>query len=110
MLLTFIGVGSVGGIVGASVSACFLFLIASINTFFLVQALKARKRARCRSSHDEGGESVEDLGNRENQMHGGGCLVRILGPLLRAVDRPWKMYPVGVLLGFGKGWFYGDSS
>ena len=28
--------------------------------------------------------------------------MRIIGPILRSVDRPWKMYPVGVLFGFGK--------
>lgn len=36
------------------------------------------------------------------KIQGGGCLVRIVAPLLRAVDRPWKMYPVGVLFGFGE--------
>jgi high-affinity nickel-transport protein len=29
-------------------------------------------------------------------------MVRIIGPVLRSVDRPWKMYPVGVLFGFGE--------
>jgi high-affinity nickel-transport protein len=28
--------------------------------------------------------------------------VRFVGPVLRAVDRPWKMYSVGVLFGFGE--------
>jgi high-affinity nickel-transport protein len=36
------------------------------------------------------------------KIQGGGCLVRIVAPLLRAVDKPWKMYPIGVLFGFGK--------
>ena len=27
--------------------------------------------------------------------------MRILGPLINFVDRPWKMYPVGILFGFG---------
>ncbi|RSH85452.1 hypothetical protein EHS25_004848 [Saitozyma podzolica] len=34
-------------------------------------------------------------------IQGGGCPVRFVGPVLRAVDRPWKMYSVGVLFGFG---------
>lgn len=28
--------------------------------------------------------------------------MRITYPLLRAVDKPWKMYPVGVLFGLGQ--------
>jgi len=28
-------------------------------------------------------------------------MMRILGPIVNFVDRPWKMYPVGVLFGFG---------
>ncbi|GFZ52457.1 hypothetical protein JCM24511_10230, partial [Saitozyma sp. JCM 24511] len=35
-------------------------------------------------------------------IQGGGCPVRFVGPVLRAVDRPWKMYSVGVLFGFGE--------
>lgn len=29
-------------------------------------------------------------------------MMRVLGPVTRFVDRPWKMYPVGVLFGFGE--------
>ncbi|GAA5974537.1 hypothetical protein JCM11641_002080 [Rhodosporidiobolus odoratus] len=29
------------------------------------------------------------------------CIARIGRPLFRLIDRPWKMYPVGILFGFG---------
>ncbi|BGP18064.1 hypothetical protein JCM10213_008400 [Rhodosporidiobolus nylandii] len=29
------------------------------------------------------------------------CIARVGRPLFRLIDRPWKMYPVGVLFGFG---------
>ncbi|GAA6004137.1 hypothetical protein JCM10207_002444 [Rhodosporidiobolus poonsookiae] len=29
------------------------------------------------------------------------CIARIGRPIFRLIDRPWKMYPVGVLFGFG---------
>ncbi len=29
-------------------------------------------------------------------------MVRIIAPILKAVNRSWKMYPVGILFGFGE--------
>ncbi|CAK9782757.1 NicO-domain-containing protein [Cutaneotrichosporon oleaginosum] len=87
-------VGDVGGIIGTSVSAVFLFLVAVINSYFLVGAVRARKRAK----------ELERLGlppDEDVTVQGGGCLVRIIGPILKAVDKPWKLYPVGILFGFG---------
>lgn len=85
-------VGDVGGIVGTSVSASFLFLVAVINSYFLVGAIRARKIAKERERLSLPPD--EDVG-----IQGGGCLVRIIGPVLRAVDKPWKLYPVGILFG-----------
>ncbi|KAL1411225.1 hypothetical protein Q8F55_002176 [Vanrija albida] len=89
-------VGSVGGIVGTSVSASFLFLVACINTFFLVGAVRYRKRQKARAAAGLPPEQVDPTA-----IQGGGCLVRIIAPVMRAVDKPWKLYPVGVLFGFG---------
>lgn len=87
-------VGSVGGIIGTSVSATFLFLVACINSYFLVGAVRARKRAKARKAAGLPPEEMDIT-----SMQGGGCMVRLIGPILRAVDRPWKLYPVGVLFG-----------
>jgi hypothetical protein len=87
-------VGEIGGTVGTAISAAFLFLIALINIIFLVQAIKERNRLQ--SGNTVSGE------DEERPIHGGGMMVRIIGPVLKAVDRPWKLYPVGLLFGLGK--------
>ncbi|WVQ71527.1 hypothetical protein IAR50_001066 [Cryptococcus sp. DSM 104548] len=90
-------VGSVGGIVGASVSASFLFLVACLNIFFLIGAIKQRRAIKRRQALGLPPDEEVD----HTKIYGGGCLVRLISPILRAVDRPWKMYPVGILFGFG---------
>lgn len=40
-------------------------------------------------------------GGRRHGLHFNGCLTRTAMPLLKLVDRPWKMYPVGLLFGLG---------
>ncbi|WWD15794.1 hypothetical protein CI109_100218 [Kwoniella shandongensis] len=95
-------VGSIGGIIGASVSASFLFLIACINIYFLITAIRQRRAIKRRQALGlPPDESGEENGSDPKKIYGGGCLVRIIAPVLRAVDRPWKMYPVGILFGFG---------
>ena len=88
--------GEIGGTVGTAISAAFLFLIALINVIFLVQAVKARNRLQHTGAR---------LGEEEARpIQGGGLMVRIIGPVLKAVDRPWKLYPVGLLFGLGELW------
>ncbi|KAK4689934.1 nickel/cobalt transporter (NiCoT) family protein, partial [Tremellales sp. Uapishka_1] len=89
-------VGTVGGLVGTSVSASFLFLIACINIFFLHGAIKHRNDLKGRRAAGLPMDEVDP-----QKIHGGGCLVRIISPVLKAVDKSWKMYPVGILFGFG---------
>jgi high-affinity nickel-transport protein len=87
-------VGEIGGTVGTAISAAFLFLIALINIIFLAQAIRERKRL-------QSGNTV--IGEEEERpIQGGGMMVRIIGPVLKAVDKPWKLYPVGLLFGLGK--------
>ncbi|WVQ78188.1 hypothetical protein IAT38_000271 [Cryptococcus sp. DSM 104549] len=90
-------VGSVGGIIGASVSASFLFFIACVNIYFLIGAIKQRRRVKARQALGLPPDETED----PTKIYGGGCMVRVIAPILRAVDKPWKMYPVGILFGFG---------
>jgi high-affinity nickel-transport protein len=98
-------VSSVGGIVGISVSASFLFLLAIINSVILYKILRDRRKAkvsaRCWTSPyflltslSQRGEVIAD-----NQVWG--CMGRIARPLLKLIDRPWKLYPIGILFGFG---------
>src|SRR5215813_4896699 len=86
------GLHSVTGIIGTGVSGTFLYLIAALNVIVLAGILKVFREMRRGAYNDE--ELEEQLARR-------GLMNRILGPLARRVDTPWKIYPVGVLFGFG---------
>lgn len=92
-------VGKVGGIVGDAVSGSFLFLIGIANTIILWRILKRRRQAKIRAQRRMNGETVEEP--KHNPQDGNMLMMRIIGPIITFVDRPWKMYPVGVLFGFG---------
>jgi nickel/cobalt transporter (NiCoT) family protein len=82
----------IGGIIGSSVSAAFLVLLGVMNGFILyklVQQLRSLIDTR------PGQESEFKL------LEGGGCLFHLIKRLFKLIDRPWKMYPVGVLFGLG---------
>ncbi len=80
------------GLIGTAVSGVFLLLIGIINLVVLRQILGVFREMR-RGTYDE--KELEDhLNNR-------GLLNRILGPVTRAVRKPWHMYPVGLLFGLG---------
>lgn len=82
-------VGTIGGIVGASVSASFLFIIGVANSIILYGIIRRRRLRRYN------GDTAHD------DEHASTLTMRIVGPVTRFVNRPWKMYPVGVLFGFG---------
>ncbi|KAI5835816.1 NicO-domain-containing protein [Schizophyllum commune Tattone D] len=95
------GVGSVGGIVGAAVSGSFLFIVGLANSIILYKILQRRRefRRRKREADATGEDTLADFDSDPKHTHM--LMMRILGPVLTFVDRPWKMYPVGVLFGFG---------
>jgi len=87
------GFKAVGGVIGTSVSALFLLVIALMNLVILRSIYKAWRHVR------QGGAYVDDdfdllLANR-------GFLARIFRPLFRLVTRGWHMYPLGFLFGLG---------
>ncbi|CAI6337291.1 unnamed protein product [Periconia digitata] len=82
----------VGGIIGTSVSAAFLLLLGIMNLYILYKLIVQMKRM-LRS--DPGSEHAEF------KIQGGGCLFPILQKLFKLIDKPWKMYPLGVLFGLG---------
>jgi high-affinity nickel-transport protein len=86
------GLHSVTGIIGTGVSGAFLYLIAALNVIVLAGLVKVFWAMRAGGYDDAAVE--EHLARR-------GLLNRILGPLARRVDAPWKIYPVGVLFGLG---------
>ncbi|WP_084316103.1 HoxN/HupN/NixA family nickel/cobalt transporter [Actinospica robiniae] len=80
------------GVIGTSVSGGFLYIIAGINVVILFGILKIFRQMR-KGDFDE--EALEE------QLNNRGLMNRILGRLMRAVTKPWQMYPIGVLFGLG---------
>ncbi len=83
----------VGGLIGTSVSALFLLLIAAINLLVLRGVVGAFRKVKRGESCD-----LDDLDAMLGQL---GIMGRIFRPVLRLVDRSWKMYGVGFLFGLG---------
>jgi high-affinity nickel-transport protein len=83
----------VGGVIGTTVSALFLLIIALANVFILRGVWVAFNRVR------HGGTiAPADL---DVMLAGQGLLARLFRPLFRLVSQSWRMYPVGVLFGLG---------
>lgn len=80
------------GLFGTTVSGAFLYLIAFVNIVVLIGILRVFRRVRA-GDYDE--TALED------QLTKRGLLNRLLGPVMKAVTKPWQMYPVGLLFGVG---------
>jgi nickel/cobalt transporter (NiCoT) family protein len=86
------GLHSVTGVVGASVSGVFLWLLGILNLVVLLGIVRVFRRMR------DGEFDEQEL---EEQLNKRGFMNRILGGLTRSVRRAWHIYPVGVLFGLG---------
>ncbi|HLX57477.1 MAG TPA: HoxN/HupN/NixA family nickel/cobalt transporter [Ktedonobacteraceae bacterium] len=84
---------SAGGLIGTSVSAAFLYLIALINFLVLWEIFLAFHKVRRGEEYND--KTLDEFLNQR------GLMGRFFRPLLRLVDKSWKMYPVGVLFGLG---------
>jgi high-affinity nickel-transport protein len=84
---------SAGGLIGTSISAAFLYLIAIINFLVLWEIFLAFRKVRRGEEYDD--KTLDEFLNQR------GLMGRFFRPLLRIVDTSWKMYPVGVLFGLG---------
>src|SRR5258706_2674676 len=83
----------VGGIIGTSVSALFLFAVAIANIFILVAVYKSFKRVK------RGGPLIEE--DLDLLLSHRGLLGRMFRPLFRFIHASWQMYPLGFLFGLG---------
>ena len=84
---------TVGGVIGTSVSAGFLLLIAVMNLFILVSLYRTFHQVRAGRRYEP-----EDL---DALLAAGGPLARVLRPLFRIIRKSWHMYPLGLLFGLG---------
>ena len=88
------GLASIGGVIGTSISALFLYAIAALNIVVLIEVYRTFRRVR----H---GEPYAAAAAAEANATGGGLWCRLLGPSMRLIGSSWQMYPLGVLFGLG---------
>ncbi len=80
----FAGLRDLGALIGATVSATFLFVLAAANIVTLIAILRAMRAP---------GADIPGLP--------GGPIGRLLRPLMKVISRSWQMYPLGFLFGLG---------
>ena len=83
---------SVGGLVGTSMAAGFLYLIALLNIIVLAGIVKVFRDMR-RGMFDE-----EEL---ERQLEARGLMYRFFGRFMRSINHTWQMFFVGLVFGIG---------
>ncbi|TAN23845.1 MAG: HoxN/HupN/NixA family nickel/cobalt transporter [Acidobacteria bacterium] len=83
----------IGGVVGTSLSALFLFAIAVVNLMVWHSVHRAFRRVRAGGSYQE--EDVSLL------TAGGGILARLFRPMFGMIRSSLGMYPLGLLFGLG---------
>src|SRR6202051_3807662 len=83
----------IGGIVGTSASALFLFIIAIANLIVLRGVYRAFRVAERGDKVTE--EEIDAL------LHQRGWLARMFRPLFRFVSQSWHLYPIGLLFALG---------
>lgn len=86
------GLEQFGGLFGTIVSATFLFLIGALNLVVLAGIVKVF-RSMYRGEYDEAA--------LERQLDNRGFFYRFFGRWMKAINKDWQMYPVGVVFGMG---------
>jgi high-affinity nickel-transport protein len=86
------GLHSVTGIIGASVSGTFLWILGILNLVVLLGIIKVFREMR---------SGVYDEARLEEQLNKRGFMNRFLNGLTKSVRKPWHIYPIGVLFGLG---------
>jgi high-affinity nickel-transport protein len=84
---------NVGGLIGTTVSALFLLLIAAINIVILIDVYKTFRTVSNGGEYND--QSLDESLNKR------GLMGRFFQPLLKVTDKSWKMYPIGLLFGLG---------
>jgi len=81
----------IGGIIGTSVSAGFLIILGILNAYILYKLIQQMKKLVDSSPEEDHAFRIE----------GAGCLFHLFKKMFKLIDRPWKMYPLGVMFGLG---------
>ncbi len=83
---------SITGVIGASVSGVFLWILGILNLVVLLGIFKVFREMRT---------GVYDEQELEDQLNKRGFMNRFLGGLTKSVRKAWHIYPIGVLFGLG---------
>jgi len=83
---------SITGVVGATVSGVFLWILAALNLIVLFGIVKVFREMRA-GRYDER--------RLEEHLDKRGLMNRLLGGLTKSVRKAWHSYPIGVLFGLG---------
>ncbi len=83
---------SVGAVLGTAISGGFLYLIAFINLLIFWEVYRIFRQLR---------SGVLDNERLERQLNSRGFMNRYFSWLFKFVNKPWQIYPVGLLFGLG---------
>jgi high-affinity nickel-transport protein len=83
---------NIGSIIGSSVSSGVLIILGCMNVYIFFRLVQQLRRAIATPSGQE---------SPNMSFEGVGCMSLLMKRVFKLVDRPWKMYPVGVLFGLG---------
>jgi nickel/cobalt transporter (NiCoT) family protein len=87
------GFKTIGGIVGTSISALFLLVIAIVNFVIFIRIWRSFQYLR------RGGQFEPE--HFEVLLAGRGLLARLFRTLFQVISKSWHMYPLGLLFGLG---------
>jgi high-affinity nickel-transport protein len=94
----FEGFRNVGGIIGTAVASAVLILLGIGNAWILMKLIQKMRQVLKEEVSEDRQEHPADSGL---PFEGGGIFFRLFRKIFKFVDKPWKMYPLGVLFGLG---------
>jgi len=86
------GYEAIGGVIGTSLAAGFLYLIAALNLIVLAGIVTVFRGLR---------NGAYDEAELERQLQARGMMWRFFGRFVRAITKTWHMYFVGLVFGIG---------
>ena len=86
------GYQTLGGLIGTSLAATFLYLIAALNLVVLVGIVKVFRGMR---------QGLYDEAELERQLQARGLMWRFFGRFMRSITKTWHMFLVGAVFGLG---------
>jgi high-affinity nickel-transport protein len=86
------GYETLGGVIGTSLAATFLYLIAALNLVVLAGIVKVFRGMR---------QGLYDEDELERQLQARGLMWRFFGRWMRSINKTWHMYFVGLVFGIG---------